>query len=281
VHGAGAARRYTPPVTALTSLPAIVLVAGWLSFAVAVAAISRWVVRHLVPVDERDHVPGIAAPLMPALGAAFAILMALTLSSEAGYLRAAQDLVSNEAGEASRLAWAATGPGVGTAPIQAALLDYLQLIRDREWQPLGADEGHDPDVAKALASLERAVRLEAVRPELGTPTSTELLASLDLLTTGRRARIAAASRELPLLYVITLVASGVALIANAGVLTYRSSLRTSLLVVGLAGVVGLSLALLFALSGPWEGALTVSGQPIDTIVRDLRDGFFQATAVIR
>jgi hypothetical protein len=268
-------------VTVLTSLPSVVLVAGWLAFAFAIAVASRWVVRRLVPGDERDQVPGIAAPLMPALGAAFAILMALTLSSEAGYLRTAQDLVSNEAGEASRLAWAATGPGVGTAPIQAALLDYLQLTREREWQRLSADEGHDPDVARALAALERVVRVEAVRPELGSPTSTELLASLDLLTTGRRARIAAASRELPLLYVITLVASGVALIANAGVLTFRSSLRTSLLVVGLAGVVGLSLALLFALSGPWEGELTVSGQPIDTILRDLRDGFFKATAGIR
>ena len=78
-----------------------------------------------------------------------------------------------------------------------------------------------------------------------------------------------------------MVASGVALIANAGALTFRSSLRTSLLVVGLAGVVGLSLALLFALSAPWEGALTVSGQPIDNVVRDLRDGFFQATAGIQ
>jgi hypothetical protein len=33
---------------------------------------------------------------MPALGAAFAIFTALTLSSEAGYLRAAESLVSDE-----------------------------------------------------------------------------------------------------------------------------------------------------------------------------------------
>jgi hypothetical protein len=34
------------------------------------------------------------------------------------------------------------------------------------------------------------------------------------------------------------------------------------------------MALLFALSGPWEGSLEVSGQPIDAILRDLRAGFF-------
>jgi hypothetical protein len=76
--------------------------------------------------------------------------------------------------------------------------------------------------------------------------------------------------------VLTLVASGVALIVNAGALTFRSSLRTSLLVVGLAVVVAFSLALLFALSAPWAGPIVVSGRPIDTIVRDLNAGFFRA-----
>jgi hypothetical protein len=37
--------------------------------------------------------------------------------------------------------------------------------------------------------------------------------------------------------------------------------------------------LLFALSGPWEGPLTVSAEPIDTILRDLRGGIFQATGL--
>jgi hypothetical protein len=262
----------------LTNTPTAVLVVVCIIVAFAVAAGSRLVVRRLVPMDERDQVQRIASPLMPALGAGFAILMAVTLASEAGYLRAAQDLVSNEAGAASRLAWASTGPGVASAPIQAALLDYLGQTRDREWERLSAAEGTDPQVAEALARLERTVRREAARPALGSPASTELLASLDLLSTGRRARIAAASRELPLLYVVTLLASGAALVANAGALTFESSLRTSLLVVGLAGVVGLSVALLFAVSGPWEGPLTVSGEPIDTILHDLRGGFFQPTA---
>jgi hypothetical protein len=65
-------------------------------------------------------------------------------------------------------------------------------------------------------------------------------------------------------------------VVNAGALVFRSSARTSLLVVGLAVVVALSLALLFALSAPWEGPLIVSGGPIDTIVRDLHAGFFRA-----
>ena len=125
----------------------------------------------------------------------------------------------------------------------------------------------------AIASLERVVRAEAARTELGTPASTELLVSLDAVTGGRRERVAAASREIPVLYVITLVVGGVALVANAGALGVRGGPRTTLPVVGLAVVVGLSLALLFSLGAPWRGPLVVSGNPIDDVVRDLQAGW--------
>ena len=47
-----------------------------------------------------------------------------------------------------------------------------------------------------------------------------------------------------------------------------------MLIVGVAGVVGLSLALLFSLSAPWRGPLIVSGHPLDGIILDLQSGFF-------
>ena len=263
-------------MTWLSSLPGWTLVVGWLSLALLVAVAARLAIRAVVPVAEHDHVQRIASPLMPALGAAFAIFTALTLSSEAGYLRAAEGLVSDEAAAASRLAWAATNPGVRSEPIQSALADYLQTTRAREWRGDEAASGDDPVTARAIARLEREVRTEAARTEAGTPASTELLVSVDAVTTSRRARIAAAAREIPALYVVTLVASGLALIVNAGALAFRSSVRTSLLVVGLASVVGLSLALLFSLSAPWRGPLTASGHPIDAVVRDIQTGFFDS-----
>src|SRR3954447_23879516 len=112
-------------VTWLSSLPAWVLVLGWLGLALLKAAAGRVGVRALVPPGERDHVHQVAAPLMPALGAVFAIFAALTLAGEAGYLRTAENQVSDEAAAASRLAWAATSPGVDAVPIQAALQKYL------------------------------------------------------------------------------------------------------------------------------------------------------------
>jgi hypothetical protein len=258
----------------LTSLPAVVLVVGGLLLAFLVAAGARIGVRVLVPVGERDRVPQIVTPLMPTLGAAFAIFAALSLASEAGYLRAAEGLVSDEAAAASRLAWAATSPQVHTEPIHAALRDYLQTTRAREWNGAAAASGDDPATGRAIARLERSVRDEAARSELASPSGTELLVSLDGVTSSRRSRIAAASREVPTLYVVTLVASGLALIVNAGALVFRTSLRTALLIGGIASVVGLSLALLLALTAPWSGPFVVSGHPLDAVVGDLKSGFF-------
>ena len=147
-------------------------------------------------------------------------------------------------------------------------------MRAHEWNGSDAANGDDPVTTHAIASLENAVRTQAARPTLGTPASTELLASLDALTSDRRARLGAASRQLPALYVAVLLLAGAALIVNAAALTLRSGRRAALLVGGLAAVIGLSLALLFALGTPWRGPITVSGQPIDAVVRDLTSATF-------
>jgi hypothetical protein len=212
---------------------------------------------------------------MAPLGAAFAILAALTLANEAGYLSSAQQIVSGEAADASRLAWAATMPRVQPAPIQAALRSYLQATRANEWHGANAANGADPPTGRAAARLERVVRAEAARPAVGTPTSSELLAALDSITSDRRARLAAASREPPALYVVTLVVGGVALIFGAAALTIAAQRRVAFLIGGLTVVVGLSLALIFALGTPWRGPIVVSGHPIDGVIHDLSTGYFR------
>jgi hypothetical protein len=261
-------------VSWLTSLPAAVLVAGWLLVALLFAATGRVFARRVVPEGDRDKVMSIASPLMPALGAAFGLLIGITLSTEATNLRAASDVVSTESAAASRLGWASTSPGIDTAPIQAALADYLRTTRQREWRD-GAAADDDLATGRAIARLERVVRADASDPKLDTPASTELLASVDAVTSARRDRLAYASHEIPVLYAVVLLVGGMALAANAGALTIRSGLRSWLLVASLAVVIGLSMALLFSLSGPFRGPLIVSGRPIDQVVTDLSSGYFR------
>jgi hypothetical protein len=260
----------------LTSQSVWVLLAGCLGVFGLIAVGSCFAVRAFIPPRDRDVANAIAAALMTAFAAAFAILAGLTLSNEAGYLTSAQTIVSNEASDASRLAWAATSPGVNTAEIQAALLNYLEATRTYEWHGNSAASGEDPSTDRALANLERAVRAQAAIPSLETPTSNELISSLDAVTTDRRARLAAAERQLPGLYVITLFLIGVALILNASVLAMRTRLRGAISVGALAVVAGLTMALLFALGTPWRGAIVVSAQPLDNVIHDLQTGYFTA-----
>ena len=62
-------------MTWLTSLPAVVLVAGGLVLALLATLGGRLAVRALVPATEREAAYTIAAPLMAALGALFALFM--------------------------------------------------------------------------------------------------------------------------------------------------------------------------------------------------------------
>jgi len=258
----------------LASRPEWVLLLACVAAAILAVVAGRTLSPLLIPAHEHGSIRQVAGPLMPALGATFAVLAAITLSMEAGYLKSAQDIVSAEAAGASRLAWAATSPGVDGDRIQSALLAYLQATRTDEWRGDAAANGDDAATNAAIVALERAVRTEATRTGIGTPASSELLTSLDAVTTGRRARLAAAARQLPALYVITLVVSGLALVVNAGALAARTHRGFAVLLGGLTLVVALSLALLFSLTAPWRGPLVVSGAPLDQVSRDLRTGFF-------
>ncbi len=255
----------------LTTQPTWALVVVWLTACAGLAVAARIVMVHLIPADDRPSVGPVAAPLMPALGAAFALLAALSLAGEAGQLRSAEDQVSTEAAAASRLAWAATTPGVAAGPIHDALLAYLQQTRAHEWHGEGAG---DPRVLADLAQLERSVRLEAASTQLGSAQAGELLGSLDALTSARRQRLAAAGHHLPGFYVAVVAISGLALVVNSSAVGLAGRRRPALLTGGLVAVVGLALALLFAVSAPFLGGFVVSGGPVDQVIADLSNGVF-------
>jgi hypothetical protein len=259
----------------LTSQSVWVLIIGCLVIAIAVAFGARQLALVAIPLEERDHAHSVAAALMTAFAAAFALLTALTLANEVNSLSSAQTIVSTESANAASLAWASTDPGVDAAPIQKALGDYLVATRTFEWQGNAAANGADPATANALAVLERTVRSQAARPGVGTATSMELLTNVDALTSQRRLRLAAASHSLPDFYAILVVLTGMALIVNTSVVGIRGGLRSALVTASLTIVIALSVALLLSLATPWRGAITVSGHPIDSVVRDLHSNYFQ------
>ena len=227
--------------------------------------------RHLG--DDLAAAAPVASPLMPALGAVFALLAATTIGAEAAQFRSAGDDVSAEAASASRLAWASTTPGVDSDAILEDLAVYLRVTRATEWSD--GDRDGSPQTVAALTKLERTVRAESVSETLGSAQAGELLTSLDAMTSLRRQRLAHATNELPNGYLLVVLSAGLALVANSAALAVSQRGRVAMLTAGLVVVVALSLALLIAISSPFEGGFVVGGGPIDAVRSNVESGMFQ------
>ena len=260
-------------MTTLVEQSTWVLVVAWLLVGGGVAVAARWTLLRFVEPADRMGAAAIAGPLMPALGAAFALLAALSLAGEAAAVRSAENDVSLEAAAASRLAWASTSPGVDSGPMQAALGDYLAATTANEWST--TDQRGDETTLRALAALQAAVRDAAAADGLGSAQAGELLTSVGSLSSLRRERLAVAAHPLPGFYVAVVVVSGLALIVNSAALAVGARRRIALLTTGLVLVVSLAVALLFALSAPFSGGFVVDDRPIAEVASDLQQGLFE------
>ncbi|MBK9179027.1 MAG: hypothetical protein IPM45_05540 [Acidimicrobiales bacterium] len=257
--------------TFLVERPAWLLVTLALALFAGSAVVARAAMVRAITGAAREQAATVAGPLMPALGAAFGVLVAFTIGSEWVVLRAAQDDVAAEAAAASRLAWASTSPGVETGAVVDALVVYLGVSADTEFSGDATQTGSAEAFAE-LGELERTVRAQVSRPGVPAAASSELLASLDALTTARRDRFAAAGRRFLGLVLALLVVSGLALVADSVALTLRFGRRVALLVAGLVAVVAMSIATILAISAPFRGSFSVRPEPIRQVIAGLDAG---------
>jgi hypothetical protein len=101
-----------------------------------------------------------------------------------------------------------------------------------------------------------------------------MLGALDTVTSLRRERLATSARELPALYLVVVMASGLALIVNAAALAIDRGHRVARLTAGLVVVVSLVLALLLAVTAPFRGGFIADGEPIDAVRSGLEEADF-------
>jgi hypothetical protein len=260
------------PLHTLVSVPVWGLVVMMLALGALVAIIARLLLRRLLA-GEQTGVAAVAGPLMPALGAVFALLAALSLSSEAAELRKADQDVAAEAAAASRLAWAGTTPGVDRDAMHDAQLAYLRSTLAEEWS--GSDGVGDPGTRDALIDLERVVRAEAASSELGSAQAGELLGAMDAVTSLRRERLATSAHDMPVLYLVVVVAAGLALVINAAALAVDRHRHVAWLTSGLVVVVALVIALLLAITSPFRGGFIADRAPIDDALAAFEDSVFR------
>jgi hypothetical protein len=241
--------------------------AGFFALVVAASA----VVARRFPAEDLQPV---AAAMMGGLGAAFGVLLALTIANEVADFRAATDTVVDEGATGARLAWASITSGTDPTAVQNPLAAYIAATTTDGWSALGRGQSGSPIARDRLADLQRAVRVQAADPGVESASASELLAGVNDLSRLRRTRIAIAERGLEDLYLAILVITSGALVANAVFVTSRRTRSMMLLPAGLVVVVVLALTVTIDFSAPFRGGLVVSKAPLTRLLADLQSGYF-------
>jgi hypothetical protein len=246
----------------------VVVVTGLAAVVVGTRALGRRWLR-----GQEEDAAAVAGSLMPALGAAFAVMAAFGVAGAAADLRDAKADVAREASAAARLAWASSGHGSEGQQIQNDLLGYLRATTTGEWEGIDRLTPGDGSAYPSLQRVERGVRALVRDADLGSAAQSELLGALDDLGGARRLRFTVAE-PVEVAMVALLLCSALALVINAGILGLRRTDRVAAVVMTLVVVTGLSIALMIAVGAPFSGAFPADTAPLDAVADDLQEGRF-------
>jgi hypothetical protein len=259
-------------VSFLTSLPAPLL-AGALTGACVLFAwvLNKWL-HSRYPAGKGASYGITAAAYMTALGSLFAILTGFLINTAYLGVRSAEDIVAKEAAAANRLAWGARGlPSADVSLIQQDLAAYLAALELKEWPELGGNEPVS-GASDELNELQKQIFTVGARGYAPQISVDSMQAAVEELGGQRRARITAASAEIPFELFALSVIAGLALIGNAIIVTLKNGPRDGIVTIGIVVVVGLDLALILALSGPFNGPFEVGVDPLTGLLEEIRSG---------
>ena len=260
-------------MNALSSLPWWAILPLSLLTVVAASSVLRAVITRVVG-DHADRAAAIAAPLMPAFGVLFAFLSGFAITAMWSAHSTVESSITMEAQAATTLAWASTATGADTAAIQGALLTYLDAQIDEEWDDLATADTHVAVQSPQLQGLERTVRASTANQSMASSAATELLTSVDQVSSHRAERVSAAGRSMPTALFLALVLTGLALCLNALTLSGTGTSRARVVSASILVVVAVDLAVLLILAGPFVGSQRVSNDALQAVRTQLVDGDF-------
>ena len=260
-------------MNSLVSMNVWVLVALITALTLLVSGAMAFAFARLLGGEEREKAGNTAAAYMTALGSLFAILTGFLINSEYSTLRDTQRIVGMEIAGASRLAYASASlPAADAELVQDSLTRYLENVQAGEWQALGTGSATRSPAIDSLRALERSVSTIASRAYLNDTEASSIARAIESVTSARRQRVVIASQSLHIALFALSVIAGIALVANALLVSVRAGPRYSLVALGIILVVALDLVAILAISAPFRGAFQVDIAPVTELVNELRAG---------
>ncbi len=222
-------------------------------------------VQRLVPATSRQPHNDVAGFIYAALGVIYAVLIALVVIAVWEEFQAASETVEQEANALAEIFWLAHRlPDPEGSHIQELARSYAEEVVDKEW-PLMA-QGEPPLMVQEQGTPTGWILIDDIRANLQeveprTPADEQLYAEgldqIQRLADARRMRLVAAEEGIPGVLWAVLIFGGVAAIGFTYLFGMENTWAHKLMVLTLAGVIGLVLFTIGAMEHPFSGGARI------------------------
>jgi hypothetical protein len=222
-------------------------------------------VERLVPADSRRLHNDVAGFIYAALGVIYAVLLALVVIAVWEEYGAASETVEQEANAAADIFWLANRiPEPRGTHIQELVRSYAEEVVYREWPlmeqgraPLMTQERGTPAGWTMLDDIRANIQGFEPRTKADEQLYAEGLDQVDTLADARRMRLVAAEEGIPGVLWAVLIFGGIAALSFTYLFGLENTWAHRLMVVTLAGVIGLVLFTIGALEYPFSGGARI------------------------
>jgi hypothetical protein len=239
-----------------------VLIVGGLT---ALALSGLFLIRRYLPQLSRAESNDVAGIAVGLLAAVYGIVLAFVIVAMYDDFKDAEGTVGREATEVTQLYTDVDAfPSPLRDELKHAIAAYVTTIRGGEWKAMR--NGHE--APRAEADLRRIAHLlQGFDPRTQSDRGfyAEAIAKLDDAVGERERRLDAARESLPGTFQVLLIGGGLLLVGSLYFVAVPSARGQTLLVGGVAALIGLNLMLALLLDLPFSGQLDVSSSPFDEV----------------
>jgi len=203
------------------------------------------------------------------VGVFYAVLLAFVVIAVWEDFRKTEEAVRDEAKAAvdlHRITFAL--PIEGGAEIRKHLLDYVNDVREHEWQTMAIGEPSDV-VIKDLDQLSRAIFDVSPQNQQEAALYQEALRLLAVMTDNRTERLDSSDGSMPRLLWFVLIVGGLITLGYPAFFGSTNLAAQILMTAALAELVALALLLGLAFDYPFTGEVHISAFPFDQALRQM------------
>lgn len=245
--------------------------AAWIEFLAVVvgAAAMAYVIIRLVdrvrgPQPPKDDDDRTGVKIGAAFGVYGIILGFAVVAAQQSYADAEYALRGEMGAVMSVIHVAQSLPTAQGQPILDNLDHYLNS-EISEWSHLSQDDFESPSL-QSLRELYANVQDLSVDARAAVPQA-QLLTSLAAVDTGRANRMLVNSDGTTVFMWILLIGGAMLVISMASLLSFESTRLRTLLIVGMAVLIGVALFAFWSLSSPFSGPIPIDNAPLQQVLQ--------------